>query len=144
MRNWALSATDTEKLNRLAALIEEQLGFQLFETIEGCKRELSIQESSRFQFEYPDISLDFSIGQSNFKNAVSPDVEKIFDCMDETLKTAGLKNADIDLVYATGGTSKMELIQKGLEQRFSSERVMKNRFFHSVIEGLVERTRELL
>jgi hypothetical chaperone protein len=144
LRKWTLSKEDGERLNRLAVLIEEQLGFQIFEQIEGCKRRLSDLKETQFVFDYPGIELDFPIQQTGFRTAIQTDVEKIFAVMEETLSAAGMGPEQIDMVYCTGGTSKLSLIQAGLERRFGAAKIMKNRYFHSVIEGLTERTREIL
>lgn len=144
VRQWALSEDDKRRLNRLSMIIEDQLGFKLFEAIESCKRELSRSQHAGFHVDLADEVLDLSIQRDGFATDVRPAVEKILDCMNETVKAAGLKNSDIDLVYPTGGTSKMLQIQEALTEAFSPDRIVQGRIFHSVIEGLVERTRELI
>src|SRR6478736_875802 len=48
---------DKMHVDQLLVLIEDSLGFQIFEAIEHQKRELSTHESAEFRFEYPGIDI---------------------------------------------------------------------------------------
>lgn len=144
VRSWALTNDDKEKLDRLFVLVEDQLGFELFERIDSTKRAFSTVERATFSFDYPGIEIKEEITKAEFDNLVAQPTEKILNVMDDTLKAAGLIPEKIDLVYCTGGTSKLGLIQDGLRARFSEEKIVKTNFFHSVIEGLAARAKELL
>ncbi len=80
----------------------------------------------------------------DFESIIYGATEKIFKCMDDVLSAAQVRLDDIDLVYCTGGTSKLGLIQKGLLKHFDGAKILNNNFFHSVIEGLVARAQELI
>lgn len=51
VKGWALSGEDKDRLERLSVIIEDQLGFRVFEGIELCKRELSEKPAARFEME---------------------------------------------------------------------------------------------
>ena len=61
--------------------------------------------------------------------------------MDKTLKAAGLKPEDIDVVIRTGGSSLIPAVQKMLEKKFGAEKVNKQEVFTSVVQGLAGRGR---
>jgi hypothetical chaperone protein len=143
VQKWAPRAEDKAKLDRLFALVEDQLGFQLFEEIDRVKRVFSNDESARFVFDYPGIDLDLEIARVDFEAFVSEPSERILKVMDDVIAASQVRHDEIDLVYCTGGTSKLRTIQRGLRARFPDEKIVKNNFFHSVIEGLVARAGEL-
>ena len=144
VQRWAITADDKARLARLFVLVDDQLGFDLFENIDSCKRRFTTEMISRFSFDYPDIEISMDVAREDFDRFVHGPSEKILRTMDDTIKAAQISPAQIDLVYCTGGTSKLALIQKGLRDRFSEEKIVKTNFFHSVTEGLVARARELM
>lgn len=143
VQRWAPAPQDKRKLDRLFTLVDDQLGFQLFEEIERNKRELSTSPHSQFTFPYPEIDLDLTLRQKDFESWLQSPSDKILKCMDDTIRMAQLQPQDLDIVYCTGGTAKLSLIQKGLAQRFPSDKIMKADYFHSVIFGLTQRAAEL-
>lgn len=136
VRDWALSEDDRKTMDRLFTLIEDQLGFHVFELIEKAKRELSQSESTLFQFEYPGASFACSIKKEEFEDYTGRKCEQILTTMRHTLERAGLEKEDIDLVLCTGGTSKIPAIREGLVADFTEEKVRNYDNFHSVIRGL--------
>ncbi|MES2965284.1 MAG: Hsp70 family protein [Bdellovibrionota bacterium] len=143
IQKWSPKDTDKQKLDRLFVLVEDQLGFRLFEEIDRVKRELTKKTDAEFRFDYPGIEIDFSVADVDFNAAAGRPVDDILKAMDETLLQAGVGANDIDVVYCTGGTSQLKLIQRGLLRRFPSEKIVSRDFFHSVIQGLGERARDI-
>jgi len=143
LREWSLRAEDRKSLDRLFAIVEDQQGFKLFEEVDRVKRALSTAEEVNFKFDYPSAEIDFSIVRPDFDAQIWSSAEKILVVMDETLKSSGLTSDKIDIVYCTGGTAKLRAIQGGLKRRFEPHKIMSGNFFHSVIEGLAARAREL-
>lgn len=143
VQSWAPKEKDKKHLEQLFILVEDQLGFQLFEEIDRVKRTFSTEKEARFLFDYPGIDINFEIQNIDFEASISRSTDAILKAMDETLAMAQLSTADIDLVYCTGGTSKLGLIQKGLRKRFTPDKIVAQDHFHSVIHGLVSRASEL-
>lgn len=143
IQKWSPKDDDKKKLERLFTLVEDQLGFRLFEEIDRVKRELTKKSDARFQFDYPTIDIAFDVADVDFNAAAGRAVDEILKAMDETLKQASVAPSDIDVVYCTGGTSQLKLIQRGLLRRFPAEKIVSRDFFHSVIQGLGERARDI-
>ncbi len=143
VRDWSLRDQDKEALERLFTIVEDQQGFRLFEEIDRLKRAVAAQDQARFQFDYPGAEIEFEIARPDFDAQISTASEKILNVMDDTIQASGLSRDAIDLVYCTGGTSKLRMIQAGLRRRFPQEKILGNNYFHSVIEGLASRAREL-
>lgn len=143
IEKWAVKQEDKNKIQRLFTLVEDQLGFPLFEKIEQAKRELSEAGEGRVLFDYPGINLDERIQKNDFESYIQPPVEIILKTLDDTIKKSGLSFSQIDIVCCTGGTAKVPALRDAIEKRFGKEKLQEHRVFHSVVEGLAHRAREI-
>lgn len=143
VRDWSVRDEDRENLNRLFTIVEDSQGFSLFESIDQTKRGFGSSDVSHFKFDYPDAEIEFDIVRPDYDAQIGASAEKILAVLDETLKSSGLVSDKIDIVYCTGGTSKLRAIQGGLRRRFAPEKIVGHNYFHSVIEGLAARAAEL-
>lgn len=141
VRGWSLSDQDRTAMDRLLCLVEDSLGFQLFESIETTKRELSQNDSSEFRFEYPEIDLVQSVSRSEFERVCRPEIDKIIESLDATLQRAGVQVDQIDLVCLTGGTARVPRVSEALKTRFAAETMLPMRSLHAVSEGLAHHAR---
>ena len=130
-------------MKRLFTLVEDQLGFPVFEKIEEAKRELSSKHEGRVRFEYPYINLDELIQKDQFESYIESPIEIILSALDETVKRSGLNYSEVDLVCCTGGTARVPRLRKAIEQRFGIQKMQEHRVFHSVVDGLAERAKEI-
>jgi hypothetical chaperone protein len=144
VRQWTLGPEDREKMDRLFSLIHNQLGFGIFEAIEGTKRALSEHDRTVFRFDYPDVEIEEKLSRKEFESCAEEPLRRIVDSLDETLKRAGVSASEIDAVCCTGGTAQVPAIRRELEARFGAPKIQAHRHFHSIVEGLAERARELV
>lgn len=144
VQQWSLTGADRYKMDRLFCVIEDNLGFDIFESIERAKRHLSDEEVSSLCFEYPGIQIREEVKREEFESYIAEISEKILASLDETLKCAQISSEEIDLVYCTGGTAKVPLIHRELVRRFGRERVQTRAHFHAVVQGLSVRAQEML
>jgi hypothetical chaperone protein len=144
VKQWAKSDEDRAKMDRLFVLIQDQLGFYVFETIEKAKRHLSDQREARLDLDYPGMVVKESLSRNAFDELILKPTERIFSALDETVRQAGLTFSQVDLVCCTGGTAKVPYIREGLKQRFGEEKLKEYNFFHSVVRGLAERAKQIL
>ncbi len=141
VQSGSLGPRDKDSIDRLLVLIEDALGFQVFEAIEHAKRDLSSLEQTIFRFDYPSIDIEEAITRAEFVGFSEGPVDTIFKSLDHTLDQSGLCVDDIDLVCCTGGTARVAAIAAGILERFGSAKVVRLRSLHSVIAGLAERAR---
>jgi hypothetical chaperone protein len=144
VRSGSASEDDKLRVDQLTTLIEDGLGFQLFEAIEHEKRELSAHDAATFRFEYPGIDIQESFTRERFETAGTRVSSAILSRLDQVLERAGIAPSDIERVCSTGGTAKVPIIQRGLETRFGAHKLQALSSFHAVIQGLAERARVLL
>jgi hypothetical chaperone protein len=136
VKNWSLGPEDDQHIEQLLTLVEDRLGFSVFESIEQVKRALSEQEKARFSFSYPTVEIEEDITRTAFEHSSARSTERVVAELDATLARAGLSANDVDLVCCTGGTARLPAVSGALAQRFGSEKLSQFRHFHSVILGL--------
>lgn len=144
IRSSALGPEDKERMDRLLCLVEDRLGFRIFESIDKTKRGLSDREEAPFEFDYPTVELSFPISRDRFEAAASRPLEQILGRLDETLSAAGIPVDQVDRVYCTGGTARVPALVAAVAARFGADKVRHVSTFHAVIQGLSERARSLV
>jgi hypothetical chaperone protein len=141
VQSGSLGANDKESIEQLVVLIEDALGFQVFESIEHAKRELSSHDETVFRFDYPTVEIEEPITRPEFASFIDGAVTSIFNSLDDTIAASGVSAADIDLVCCTGGTARVPAIAAGILARFGEEKMVRLRSLHSVIAGLAARAK---
>jgi hypothetical chaperone protein len=68
---------------------------------------------------------------------------QVENCVDGLLASAGVRPADIEMVFLTGGTSFVPAVRRIFESRFSAERLRTGDEFTSVARGLALKALEL-
>jgi hypothetical chaperone protein len=142
IRGGSLGADDKLHIDQLLCLVEDALGFQVFEAIERSKRELSELDATLIRFNYPTIDLSEPITLNEFQVFSSSQVKHILHSLDQTIEASQFTASDIDLVCCTGGTARVRAIASGIGERFCPTKIVRLRSLHSVIQGLAERARE--
>lgn len=138
VQRWSVSPEQNAKLDNLFTLIEENLGFSLFQSIEQTKVGFSKQSLSDFSFKKMGIDIHKQINTRDFAEGSQGLVKQILGELKETLLRAQVKPSDIEIVCCTGGTARIPMIKKGLEDLFGPEKLSEHENFHSVIQGLAE------
>jgi len=136
VRRWSLSSTDRQRMDQLTVLVEDTQGFHLFEAIERAKKELSSATRSQVVFSHPGIELREPVTRPEFEEASGREVAAIVQCLDETVRAAGVRFEDVGVVCCTGGTAKVPRIAAELRGRMPGARLLHLKGFHSVVEGL--------
>ncbi|MGZ3689015.1 MAG: Hsp70 family protein [Bdellovibrionota bacterium] len=143
VQQWSLGEQDREKMERLFVLLNDQLGFPLFEQIEATKRALSSDTQAEFKFDYPDIEIREKITRKQFEEYAESPLSKIEASLEETLKSAQVQPSQIDRVLCTGGTGKVPAIRQSLIRRFGKEKLIDLDPFRGVARGLMKRAGEV-
>jgi len=144
LKDWSIGDADRRAIEQLLTFVEDRLGFQVFEAIEGTKRELSEHEQAVFHYDYPTIEIDEPIARAAFEVSSARSTAAITAELDATLKRASLEPSDVDIVCCTGGTARLPAVEHALAQRFGREKLTQFSNFHSVILGLSEHARAQL
>jgi hypothetical chaperone protein len=143
VRKWSLGDDDRQKMDQLFTLLNDQLGFPLFEQIESTKRALSQSDQTMFEFHYPDIDIEEEITRPQFEEYAGDALERIEASLDDTLNSAQIKPESITRVLCTGGTGKVPWVRNSLIQRFGANKLHDLDPFRGVARGLMARAQEL-
>lgn len=139
------SSEDQEHLENLFGLVEDNLGFALYEEVERCKRDLCLdQGETTFEFKQSDLNITEKLSYNEFVESNEKNFNSIFNKMDEVLEESKLDKTDIDTIFTTGGTSHIPYVHSYLSKMFGAEKLHNQEAFHSVIKGLAVKASEAL
>jgi hypothetical chaperone protein len=144
VRSWSLGEDDQRHIDQLLTLVDDTLGFMLFEAVEHTKKQLSAEPSSLFTFHIAGIDIDQEISREQFELGARRELGAIVAALDETLARARVGAEAVDLVCLTGGTARVPRVRQALTERFGAERLHSLRGLHAVVEGLAQHARWLL
>ena len=132
----AATAAHPERLRGLLTLIEDEMGYQLYQIVSAAKDALSRADETRLVFHHKDIHIDHMITRAEFETWIAGDIAQMADTVDRALDGAAMDAARIDHVFLTGGTSFVPAVRQMFIERFGAEKVSSGGEFVSVAEGL--------
>ena len=135
----ARGALAPERVGRLVQVVEEDLGLPLHRAVEGGKVRLSAE--ARAEVAIAALPLALPLARDDFEGWIAEDLAAIAAVLDGVLADAGVAAADIDRVFATGGTSLVPAVRGWLGARFGADKVVGGEELTSVAWGLAARAR---
>lgn len=117
---------ETSDLTIEQASISASLKDRYLRECERVKMELSeraverLALASAFRANERTYDLSQSIARADFESAVGIDVRDAMSKVDEVIERARLTPRDVDLVLLIGGTSRIPLVQREMQERFGS------------------------
>jgi hypothetical chaperone protein len=135
--------SDEKKLEKFRVIVEDGVGFELYEAVEGVKRTLSDEPCARLSLTYPGAELERDVVHGELELASARPIERILQALDETLQSGGVQPEDVQIACLTGGTSRMPLLQQAIRTRLPGAATRRLSSFHSVVQGLARRAAEL-
>jgi hypothetical chaperone protein len=130
------AALDPAAISRMIAIIEGELGYQLYDAVGTLKRALSNEREAHFRFESENLLIEADVSRADFEGWIEPDIVRIEAAVDCALTSAGLEPAAIDRVFLTGGTSLTPRIRQLFEARFGEGRIAGGGELTSIAHGL--------
>ncbi|MFT8245271.1 Hsp70 family protein [Roseomonas sp. BN140053] len=132
----ARTALHPEKLHHLTQLIEDEAGYALYQSVSAAKAALSRQDRATLRFRHGAFAVEQEIARADFETWIAPELAQLAAAIDAALASAGLRAAEVDRVFLTGGTSLVPAVQQLFTDRFGAARVAGGGEFVSVAEGL--------
>jgi hypothetical chaperone protein len=130
------NALDPDAIGRMIAVIEQELGYQLYDAVGRLKRALSKAESAQFLFEGAGLAIEAEVTRAQFEEWIAPDVVRIDAAVDQALAASGVAAGQIDRVFLTGGTSLTPRIRRLFDERFGADRIASGGELTSIAHGL--------
>lgn len=143
LRDLERKVDQPERLGRLLALIEHNLGFHLYRAVEQVKRGLSDAEQALFLFDHDPVRIERGITRGEFEGWIAPELEAVETCVDALLARTGVGAVAVDRVFLTGGSSLVPAVRAIFARRFGAEKLSAGGEFVSVASGLAHRARDL-
>src|SRR3569832_404976 len=132
------SALDPDAIGRMIAVIEEELGFRLYEAIGQVKRDLSAAEQAHFHFAGAGLVIGADVTRAQFEEWIAPDIARIETAVDRAMAMAAVAPEGIDRVFLTGGSSLTPRLRRLFVERFGEERIASGGELTSIAHGLAQ------
>ena len=134
--NFRYNSSDPASIEALGSLINNNLGFDLYEHIDRLKIALTDEDYKTFNFVAQDIDITLGVSREDFEDIISEDLRRIDGLIDSALTAAGVRIDQIDTIITTGGSSLIPVVKQLLEQRFGATKIYNQDVFTSVARGL--------
>ena len=132
-------ALEPERIRAFTHLVREDRGFQIYRAVEAAKRALSDASSTRIGYRDAVLGIDAEVERAGFEEWIAPELEAIESGVDESLAGAGLRAAQVDRVFLTGGSAFVPAVRQIFTKRFGAERLRGGDELGSVASGLALR-----
>jgi hypothetical chaperone protein len=136
-------AKEPEKIEALLYVVENDLGYSLYRSVQQTKTELSAKSESRLYFEDGPVRIDRRVTRADFEAWIAPELEQIAGCVDGLMEQSGIAPAAVDRVFLTGGSAFVPAVRRLFEERFGAERLTGGGELISVASGLALRAIDL-
>ncbi|WP_207534794.1 Hsp70 family protein [Desertivirga arenae] len=124
------------KFKNLLTLIDNNLGYSVFQSIEQTKISLSNNDTSLFRYSTMGIEIDEMISLNDYDEVIKKDIQKISVYLDKFLKEKNIDPGSIDSLFLTGGSSMVKAIRNLFAAKFPDSRINSGDNFISVANGL--------
>lgn len=121
------------KFRRLRELIQQNLGYMLFQAIRDLKARLSAADEA--VLDIPEIDVALRLTRAGFERMIADMLARIEQAVAHVLASAKLPPTAIDIVLRSGGSSLIPAVHGLLEERFPA-RVVDHDPFTGVAAGL--------
>ncbi len=130
---------EPEKIDGLLHVIQEDLGYHLYQAVEHTKFALSAHEANTFVFTEPPVDIAASVTRERFETWIDAYLEEMSTCIDGLLDRCGVVSRDVDSVFLTGGSSFVPAVRRLFEQKFAPDHIRGGGELTSVATGLALR-----
>ena len=142
-------ALEPDKIEALIAIVDGDLGYQLHQSVQQVKFELSRADAAEFRFRdgtahAHTIDLRIPVTRAEFESWIVEELAAIERSIDQLLAQSGVAARDVDRVFLTGGSSFVPAVRRIFATRFGADRIRGGNEFTSVAHGLALRAADPL
>jgi len=129
-------SNDKALTGRLIKLLDEKQGHNLLQQVEIAKKELSDHSQISLDLSFVEDDLALILKRSDFENVIANDLETINAVITKLLNDSSVKAGQVNAVFFTGGTTRVNVLQREVLGLFKNARVVRGDVFNSVAMGL--------
>lgn len=129
-------AEQPELFGALVHVVENDLGFQLYRSVQAAKAELSRGDRARLVFVDEDVCVDAAIERAEFERWIAPELAEMQGAVSRLLEDTGIAPDQIDRVFLTGGSSFVPAVRGLFADRFGAHKLASGDELTSVARGL--------
>jgi hypothetical chaperone protein len=124
------------KFKNLITLVDNNLGYSVFQAIEKAKITLSSTDLADFIYNNMEIEINEKVSLSEYNSIIKKDLDKISVYLDKFIEENGIQVAQLDSLFLTGGTSMVAAIRQLFREKFPNINQNSGDNFRSVAQGL--------
>jgi hypothetical chaperone protein len=132
-------ALEPAKIAALRHLVDDELGFQLHAAVEATKHALSTSAEAAFAFRDAPIELDATVRRRAMDGWIAGELQAIARTVDALVERHGVRPADVDTVFLTGGSAFVPAVRDIFAARFGAGRLRGGEELTTVATGLAIR-----
>jgi hypothetical chaperone protein len=95
-----------------------------------------METAARFRLSDGFLDVDAAAQRPCFETWIAEEIAAIEGCVDSLLENSGVRPADVNMVFLTGGSSFVPVVRRVFERRFGADRIRSGNEFTSVAAGL--------
>jgi hypothetical chaperone protein len=124
------------KFKNLITLVDNNLGYSVFQAIEKTKIALSTEAIADFYYSNMDIEINERVSLSEYDLIIQKDLKRISAYLDKFIEENGIRIEKLDSLFLTGGTSMVAAIRQLFQEKFPNLNLNSGDNFRSVAQGL--------
>lgn len=129
-------ALEPAKIDGLLHVIEQELGYALYQAVESTKFALSAHQAHPFVFTEPPVDIVADVTRDVFEAWIDTYLQEMSTCIDSLLERCDMAPGDIDSIFMTGGSSFVPAVRRLFAQKFAAHRLRSGGELTSVARGL--------
>jgi hypothetical chaperone protein len=143
LREVRSQAIERKAIDALIHVIEDDLGYPLYRSVEATKLQLSAADEAIFAFHDEPVHIEERVYRTAFEAWIREQLDAITASVDRLLSATNSSASDVDRVFMTGGTSFVPAVRHIFESRFGAAKLSAGDELTSVALGLASSARDL-
>ncbi|MBU1361907.1 MAG: Hsp70 family protein [Gammaproteobacteria bacterium] len=127
---------DPQQHRRLMTVLDEHLGHALIGQAEAAKIAVAEGGRTRIALDRLEVGLEATLDEAQAVQVLDADLDRIVDAAAETLRAAGVRAKDVDVVYFTGGSTGFRPLTERIAARLPTAMALHGDRHASVAQGL--------
>lgn len=129
-------AYDVAKISRLVDVLDARYGHALAKLVEAAKIDMTTNAQATLTTDGLDDDFSVSMNREDFEDAIADEIARIRATLTDTIQRSGVAPAAIDVVFMTGGSSKVPIVREAITEAMPDARLFDGDTFGSVASGL--------